>query len=98
MIIIIFHIISIFVFICKQSKKLKKIIKDIIFAIKNAKLLDKETKSKGKKSPKIEENINNDINKYKKQKNHLKYLQRTMSSTLLCYDCFLMNCCISMFK
>ena len=50
MIIIIFHIIAIFVFGCKQRKKKKKMIKDIIFAIKNANLLDKETKNEGKKS------------------------------------------------
>ena len=69
-IIIIFHIITIFVFGCKQNNSLIKIIKDIIFAIKNYNLLDKKTKSEVNKSKKTEENINN-INKNKNKKNNI---------------------------
>ena len=71
MFIITFHIITIFVFGCKQKKSLRKIIKDIIFAIKNANLLYKNTNSKGKQSKKrnIEENINNI--KHKNYKNNI---------------------------
>ena len=71
MTIIIFHIIAIFVFGCRKKESLKKIIKDIILAIKNVKLLDKKEKKKGKMSEKkkAEENANtiNDNKKYKNQ-------------------------------
>jgi hypothetical protein len=49
MIIILFHIIAIFIFCTKQKDSLYKIIKDIIFAIKNFKLIDIKRNKFGKK-------------------------------------------------
>ena len=67
--IIIFHIISIIIFYAKQYKNLKKIIKDIVFAIKNLSLV-KDVKKKNKKN-------NNEIKmKNNKQKKESSYKKR----------------------
>ena len=62
--IVIFHIISIFVFYIKQYNLLKKKIKSISYAIINLKLLEKGNENDGESEIKLEKisNINNDIN------------------------------------
>ena len=64
MIIILFHFIAIFIFCLKQYDSLNKIIKDIIFAIKNFKLLETKRKTRRKKSgnKKTKENNNDKLN------------------------------------
>ena len=63
---IIFHIISIFIFYKTQKKKINKLIKKISFAINNWKLVTNQEKEKMQKEIKIFPNIKKNINKSKR--------------------------------